>query len=42
MMLANLPVVLLGKLGPIACRSRIRIACAILFVGLGVSTLLFA
>mgnify|MGYP002147275829 CR=1 FL=1 len=43
MMLANVPVVLLGKLGADRLPLKgIRIACAILFVGLGVSTLLFA
>ena len=42
MMLANVPVVLLGKLGADRLPLKgIRIACAILFVGLGVSTLIF-
>ncbi|WP_323912289.1 TMEM165/GDT1 family protein [Aeromonas veronii] len=43
MMLANVPVVLIGKLGADKLPLKgIRIACAILFVGLGVSTLIFA
>ena len=43
MMLANVPVVLLGKLGADKLPLKgIRIACAILFAGLGVSTLIFA
>ena len=43
MMLANVPVVLVGKLGADKLPLKgIRIACAILFVGLGVSTLIFA
>ena len=42
MMLANVPVVLLGKLGADKLPLKgIRIACAILFVGLGASTLIF-
>ena len=42
MMLANVPVVLIGKLGADKLPLKgIRIACAILFVGLGVSTLIF-
>ena len=42
MMLANVPVVLLGKLGADKLPLQgIRIACAILFVGLGASTLIF-
>ena len=43
MMLANVPVVLLGKLGADKLPLKgIRIACAILFAGLGISTLNFA
>ena len=43
MMLANVPVVLLGKLGADKLPLKgIRIACAILFAGLGISTLIFA
>ena len=43
MMLANVPVVLIGKLGAdkLPLEIGIRIACAILFAGLGVSTLIF-
>lgn len=43
MMLANVPVVLIGKLGADKLPLKgIRIACACLFVGLGISTLIFA
>ena len=43
MMLANVPVVLLGKLGADKLPLKgIHIACAILFAGLGISTLIFA
>ncbi len=42
MMLANVPVVLIGKLGADKLPLKgIRIACALLFVGLGVTTLIF-
>ncbi|MGL5285496.1 Putative Ca2+/H+ antiporter, TMEM165/GDT1 family [Aeromonas sp. RU39B] len=43
MMLANVPVVLLGKLGADKLPLKwIRIGCALLFITLGVSTLLLA
>lgn len=43
MLLANVPVVMLGKLGAEKLPLKwIRIGCAILFLGLGCSTILFA